>query len=719
MVGLSEGLQLLDDFLAAASPLRDGEDLCQLAADTVARLTGGQHTTAWIVHRTAVHQECFRGFVALEPDANLGSHALPEMVKRVIGGEGTNHHSDVGREDLALLAGPDFACVDGVTVHPTTGVACWLGLLSCDGSNDLDDDHWLLLRLLASHLGHAYLLIARDSTSNESAGANYQELVEGLPSVTYARSLDRPGAAGFISPQIFDLLGYSPEEFVDNRNLFVERLHPEDRDRLLAAQSRFKPGEVGTTQTVKYRMNHKDGSVVWILNHLRTVRDGDGTPRFVSGVLMDVSEPEERAWVHQERSALLARMVEEERVFTQRLRRESIGRIEAQQYFLEHMARVAGLSEFSQMCAQQDSEHGLLVACAKVARRVSAADYIELVLLDDSGARYRRILLHEKEGVDNSSWGAAETVPWSIGVLEHGTRLVMDSAEEQTPWARHLHERNFRSGLALTVQAGPTTVGVLTVASQFTTHFDKMGQSIIGEFAASIGANLGLIHALAHLESNLDRADAVLVSVLPPAVSARLKRGESQIADRIPVAGVFFCDLAGFTAYSAELEPEEVVSMLQATFSLLEEACVVCQVEKIKTIGDAFMVVSGASIPVDDPIEAIARFAHLASELLDKHLLAVDAGLGFRIGIHAGPVLAGVIGSDRLSFDIWGDTVNFASRLESSGAHGEVRCSNAIRESLGDRWSFRDCGRIAMKGKGERQVWELLDPTESSVELAE
>jgi class 3 adenylate cyclase len=184
----------------------------------------------------------------------------------------------------------------------------------------------------------------------------------------------------------------------------------------------------------------------------------------------------------------------------------------------------------------------------------------------------------------------------------------------------------------------------------------------------------------------------------------------------VPQAGVFFCDLAGFTAYSSTTEPERVVEMLQETFSLLEQKCVEHKVEKIKTIGDAFMAVSGVSVPVDNPGLAIAEFALAVGELLDEHLAEKKLNLGFRIGIHVGPVLAGVIGSDRLFFDVWGDTVNFASRLESSGQNGDVRCSSAIREMIGEDWGYRDCGRIELKGKGEQQVWALQGRSGESLE---
>jgi len=391
---------------------------------------------------------------------------------------------------------------------------------------------------------------------------------------------------------------------------------------------------------------------------------------------------------------------------SEQLMRESRGRIESQQSALEHMGRIDGLTELSDLCAKHDTEMGLLEAYAMVARRVTGAEFVELLLVDASGMQFRSIHMHLKDGVEQSVWSRAESMPWALEALDSGTSVVNASEGEKGVWASHYHELGFHSVMALPVLAGSTSIGMLTAASRLHDHFDKPTQNIVRRFASTIGADLGLHRALKRLESNLDRADAVLISVLPHAVTRRLKRGESDIADRVSLAGVFFCDLAGFTAYSSTTEPEAVVAMLQETFALLEHSCRQHKVEKIKTIGDAFMAVSGVSVPVADPIKAIADFAMDAADALRTHL--ADLKLGFRIGIHAGPVLAGVIGTDRLFFDIWGDTVNFASRLESSGSHGEVRCSDIIRDGLGDNWRFGDCGVIELKGKGAQQVWSVL-----------
>ena len=407
-------------------------------------------------------------------------------------------------------------------------------------------------------------------------------------------------------------------------------------------------------------------------------------------------------------NALLARKVEDERQLTEGLERESRGRIEAQQFFIEHMARVDGLTQLTDLCSQSNTEQGLLTACAGVAQRITAADFVELLLSDAASHRLRRLVLHSKELKEEPSWAVRESLPWAEWALREGKLVSNDTETDTGPWASGLKERGFRSGMATAVLAGATPVGVLMAASRFSQHFDAASQSLIQEFAGTLGSNLGLSRVLRALETNLETADSVLTSVLPAAVSDRLKEGESQIADRVPLAGVFFCDLEGFTAYSSRTAPEEVVGMLQETFGLIERACARHRIEKIKTIGDAFMAVSGVSMPVEDPIERIADFALAAADALRDHLEANDLGLGFRIGVHAGPVISGVLGTERLFFDIWGDTVNFASRLESSAAEGEVRCSETMRQALADRFDFEDRGMIPLKGKGEQRVWALL-----------
>ena len=124
------------------------------------------------------------------------------------------------------------------------------------------------------------------------------------------------------------------------------------------------------------------------------------------------------------------------------------------------------------------------------------------------------------------------------------------------------------------------------------------------------------------------------------------------------------------------------------------------------------MAAAGITVPVENPAEAMARFAHSASTRLDALMEDRSTQIGFRMGMHLGPVVAGVIGGHRLFYDVWGDTVNLASRVESSGRVGRVSCTDRVHEELASTWRFQDIGLVSLKGKGEQHMWLLLGPQE-------
>ncbi len=214
---------------------------------------------------------------------------------------------------------------------------------------------------------------------------------------------------------------------------------------------------------------------------------------------------------------------------------------------------------------------------------------------------------------------------------------------------------------------------------------------------------------LAEIETERAKSDALLLNVLPAAIGERLKRGEEHIVDHIPAATVLFADIVGFTRTAAQLPPAELVARLNDLFTDFDLAASALGLEKIKTIGDAYMVAGG--VPLPDPDHA-ARCARLALRLLDlvagfnrRH--ALDWRI--RIGLHSGPLVAGVIGTQKFAYDLWGDTVNIASRLESHGAPGEIRVSAATRDLLGDdSFAFAPCGELELKNRGALAVHRLI-----------
>jgi adenylate cyclase len=224
-----------------------------------------------------------------------------------------------------------------------------------------------------------------------------------------------------------------------------------------------------------------------------------------------------------------------------------------------------------------------------------------------------------------------------------------------------------------------------------------------------------LVIALAslYIVAETERAEIanenLLTNVLPKPIAARLKKKEPTIADGFPNASILFADLTGFTRLSLKLKPNDLVKMLDTIFSRFDELVDKYGLEKIKTIGDEYMVASGIPIPREDHAEALANFALAMRDSLAEYSAANDVDLQMRIGLNSGPVVAGVIGKRRFLYDLWGDSVNTASRMESHGIPGEIQVSEATRDLLDDQFTFIDRGVIDIKGKGPMQTY-LLQP---------
>ncbi len=205
--------------------------------------------------------------------------------------------------------------------------------------------------------------------------------------------------------------------------------------------------------------------------------------------------------------------------------------------------------------------------------------------------------------------------------------------------------------------------------------------------------------AYRELAAERRRADRLLHDMLPADVVTRLKRTPMPIADAYDEVTVLFADIVGFTPLSSVLPPDEVVRLLDLLFARFDELCEAHGLEKIKTIGDAYMAVAG--IPPHPDHAALAIDLALDMQRTAAALSPVwPGGLELRIGISSGPVVAGVIGRRRFAFDLWGDAVNTASRMESHGLPGRIHVSSSTYDLLQDRFSFSDPQRIRVKGKG-------------------
>lgn len=215
---------------------------------------------------------------------------------------------------------------------------------------------------------------------------------------------------------------------------------------------------------------------------------------------------------------------------------------------------------------------------------------------------------------------------------------------------------------------------------------------------------------LEQLQIEREKSERLLLNILPEPIADRLKQGESVIADSFPDVTVLFADIVGFTKLSAHVAPRDLVIVLNEIFSTLDQLAEKHGLEKIKTLGDAYMVVGGLPTPRPDHAEAIAEMAlDIQREIAPFFKLERDdKPLRVRVGIHTGPVVAGVIGTRKFSYDLWGDTVNTASRMESHGLGGRIQVSVTTYERLRDKYLFEERGMIQVKGKGEMMTYFLI-----------
>ena len=228
---------------------------------------------------------------------------------------------------------------------------------------------------------------------------------------------------------------------------------------------------------------------------------------------------------------------------------------------------------------------------------------------------------------------------------------------------------------------------------------------LLGE-AIRTRRDLARAHRL--LLAERERSERLLRNVLPGPIATRLKQGDEVIADRFPEVTVLFADLVDFTRRSRGTAPEKVVRVLDDLFTAFDGLAERLGLEKIKTIGDAYMVVGGLPEPRPDHAQAVAEMALALRQEVVHHLDPAGRPLTLRIGIDSGPVVAGVIGRRKFSYDLWGDTVNTASRMESTGAAGRIQVTERAYMQLRGCYRFERRGPIQVKGKGVLDTWFLV-----------
>ena len=200
----------------------------------------------------------------------------------------------------------------------------------------------------------------------------------------------------------------------------------------------------------------------------------------------------------------------------------------------------------------------------------------------------------------------------------------------------------------------------------------------------------------------------LLVQVLPRDIADRLEAGEDDIADLFDDATVLFADIVGFSRWSKDQPPAAVLGLLRALFGRFDTLAEAHRLEKIKTIGDAYMVAGGVPHSRAGHCAAVAAFALAMVEAASEFTALDGSRLQIRVGIHTGPLVGGVTGRLRFIYDLWGDTVNTASRMESHGAPGRIQVTEAVHAALGASFTFEERGTVEVKGRGPMTTWWLI-----------
>jgi adenylate cyclase len=281
-------------------------------------------------------------------------------------------------------------------------------------------------------------------------------------------------------------------------------------------------------------------------------------------------------------------------------------------------------------------------------------------------------------------------------------------------------------GIERVVLAG--AISVLAAVLVVTLHLitpDNTGlysqKALSSNFVTNVITNTAILFAVVYYavreigraetraEREFARSETLLANILPPRVAERLKdRPGAEIAERYPEASILFADMAGFTARAADTAPEELVRFLNGVFTRLDALVEKHGLEKIKTTGDAYMVVSGVPAPRADHAEALAALALDMRDALAGLIDPKGRAVPVRIGIATGPVVAGVVGTKKFFYDVWGDAVNTAARMEQTGEPGKIQVAPETREQLKERFQFEDRGVIEVRGKGQMRTWLLI-----------
>jgi PAS domain S-box-containing protein len=515
-------------------------------------------------------------------------------------------------------------------------------------------------------------------TAVRAAEAKYRSIFENAGEGIFQIASDGRYLAA--NPALARIFGYtSPADLIGAAKstdavLYVD---PSRRENLLRMMQRQ-----GRVTGLESQIRRRDGSLAWISESIHAVRDEQGLVSYYEGTVAEITDR----------------------------KRNDTERDLRHQRELRHQRCLLELSQFDKSdfgaalaVLVQTTSSTLGVARTSVWRLVEKDTEQEAIVLLDL------FELANKKHITDELVLKAASFPRYFAALRRETYIVAHDATTD-PRTREFTE-SYLQPLGITAMLDvPVFIkgrlaGVLCLEH---TGGPRVWQDDELAFAAAVGNMIAVTfeaaerrRAEAEAERERERAEELLLNILPKTIAQRLRHGEGLIADHYAEATVLFADIVDFTRLSANITPQAVVSYLNVIFSEFDQLAQSHGLEKIKTIGDAYMAAAGLPLPRPDHAEVIADFALAMLVALEHVNATAEVPFQMRIGIHTGPVVAGVIGSHRFLYDIWGDTVNLASRLESHSLPGRIHVSPQTSQMLADHYDLEARGLINLRGIGK------------------
>jgi PAS domain S-box-containing protein len=493
----------------------------------------------------------------------------------------------------------------------------------------------------------------------------------------------------FYSPRCKQMLGFEDWEFANTPASFRDRLHPDDHDRVMQAMEDHLNRKIPHFR-VEFRMRCKDGQYKWILSRGQALWDDSGTAIRMSGSHSDI---------HDRKLA--------EANLKRRADRDNL------------------VSQISRQLLENNLDLTIDIALENI-RVFCSSQYAFLLEFDFQSSSF--LITHfqaDLERFPNPELMlstqkipiSAQHLSWIYQQCYSGAVIHLDQIDNLPRAASQERETltklSIQSLLIVPTLYRDIIVGGMGLATvnSLRTWQDEDSQllQLVGEFLAMALARRAAEEALLQEQ---EKSERLLLNVLPAPIVNRLKQSPGVIADEFESVSILFADIVGFTTLASHLEPGELVDLLNEIFSGFDQLASRLKLEKIKTIGDAYMVAAGLPTPRSDHAQAIAEMALGMQSIIENISLntareATRPALQIRTGINTGKVVAGVIGTHKFIYDLWGDTVNVASRMESSGEPGSIQASQAIYQILHHQYHFVERGEVHVKGKGLMKTYWL------------